>query len=302
MTVRAIIEIIRMGRFSFLAGGFLLFCTGALVAVLHGAPPDPVAFCGGYAAFGLVHLSVSYSNDYFDRISDRRGVRTMISGGSGVLVARPGLSPVALALALALNGLALAAAAALAVLGIVPPVFVGMVGAGALLGWWYSAPPLRLVARGLGEASTAVALGVLIPATGYLVMAGRLDPALLPLLFPLLCYGMVFILSVEVPDMEADRASGKRTFVVRYGINSSFLLIAACAIAASLFFALFPWHGGDVPVPPVLSLLMLGTATAGVLLPCTTRACLVRRSAANLVALNAFVLFADLSLLVRIAG
>ena len=109
----------------------------------------------------------------------------------------------------------------LAVAGIVTPVFAGMVGLGALLGWWYSAPPLRLVARGLGEASTAATLGMLIPATGYQVMADRINPALLPFLFPLLCYGMIFILSVELPDMEGDRLSGKRTFVVRYGRKAS---------------------------------------------------------------------------------
>ena len=290
-----------MGRLPFLAGGFLLFCMGALAAVVHGALPDPVAFCAGYAAFGLVHLSVSYSNEYFDRISDRAGSRTLISGGSGMLVLHAEMATPALKLALTPNALALALATGLAVAGIVTPVFACMVGLGALLGWWYSAPPLRLVARGLGEASTAATLGMLIPATGYQVMADRINPALLPFLFPLLCYGMIFILSVELPDMEGDRLSGKRTFVVRYGRKASVWAIFGCAAAASLFYGLFPWEGGDSVIPAALSLIMLGTGAAGVLLPCESRKCLVRRSTANLTALNAFVLLANLLLLAGIA-
>jgi 1,4-dihydroxy-2-naphthoate octaprenyltransferase len=302
MTVRTIPLLIRMGRLPFLAGGFLLFSLGALAAVSRGAPPESAVFWAGYAAFGLVHLSVSYSNEYFDRMSDRAGVRTMISGGSGVLVAHPELAPAALNIAIALTALALALAAGLAVLGTVPAAFAGMVFLGALLGWCYSAPPLRLVARGLGEASTAVTLGALIPAAGYLVMAGPPDPVLLPLLFPLLCYGMVFILSVELPDMEGDRVSGKQTFVVRHGRTPSLWVISGCAAAATCFFAVAGWLGGGGHLPAALSLLVLGTVAAGAMIPSSTRAGLVRRAAANLAALNAFVILADLALLARIAG
>ncbi|MDG6257566.1 MAG: prenyltransferase [Methanomicrobiaceae archaeon] len=302
MAAEFVCRMLRMGRLPFLLGGFLLFCMGALAAVQMGASPDPVAFWTGYTAFGLVHLSVSYSNEYFDRIPDRAGSRTLISGGSGMLVHHPELAPAALKLALVLNALALTLAASLAVAGIVSPLFISMVGLGALLGWWYSAPPLRLVGRGLGEVSTAVTLGALIPATGYLVMAHRFDPALIPFLVPLLCYGMIFILSVELPDMEGDRLGGKRTFVVRYGRKSSGWVIAGCAAAASLFYALFPWERGDFGILAALSLLIMGTAGAGVLLPCESRRCLVCRAAANLAALNAFVLLANLFLLAGIAS
>lgn len=302
VAVRTLLRVIRMGRLPFLAGGFLLFFMGALAAVWRGAPFDPATFGAGYAAFALVHLSVSYSNEYFDRESDRAGARTVFSGGSGVLVAHPKLAPAALAMALALNALALGLAASLAALGIVSAAFAGMVVLGALLGWCYSAPPVRLVARGLGEVSTAVTLGALIPAAGYLLMAGRPDPVLLPLLVPLLCYGTVFILSVELPDMEGDRAGGKQTFVVRHGRMASLRVIAGCAAAATCLFAFAGWQGGGVLLPAALSLLVLGTGAAGALIPCSTRAGLVRRAAANLAALNAFAILADLWLLARVAG
>jgi 1,4-dihydroxy-2-naphthoate octaprenyltransferase len=38
---------------------------------------------------------------------------------------------------------------------------------GNLVGWFYSAPPLRLAYRGLGEFSTAATVGFLVPAMGY---------------------------------------------------------------------------------------------------------------------------------------
>ena len=91
--------LIRTGRFPFLAAGFLLYLTGALFAVRTGTPFSLFSFLAGYLVCGSAHLSVSYSNDYFDRHTDDPSKRTAFSGGSGILVEHPGLAPAALACA-----------------------------------------------------------------------------------------------------------------------------------------------------------------------------------------------------------
>ena len=75
--------LIRTGRFNFLAAGFLLYLTGTLYAVRTGTPFLLLSFLVGYLVCGSAHLSVSYSNDYFDRHTDDPDKRTAFSGGSG---------------------------------------------------------------------------------------------------------------------------------------------------------------------------------------------------------------------------
>lgn len=83
MDTRALAEFIRLGRFPFLISGFIPFAAGALLALLLGARFTPVQFVFGYAAMAAAHLSVHYSNDYFDADADRFVETTAISGGAG---------------------------------------------------------------------------------------------------------------------------------------------------------------------------------------------------------------------------
>jgi 1,4-dihydroxy-2-naphthoate octaprenyltransferase len=100
------------------------------------------------------------------------------------------------------------------------------------LSWFYSAPPLRLHSRGLGELTIAVVVAGLTPLVGFYLQAGRL--ALLPFLavLPLGALQFAQALAIEIPDREGDAAVGKRTLVVRLGrARSARLLIAAMAMA-----------------------------------------------------------------------
>jgi len=90
---------------------------------------------------------------------------------------------------------------------------------GILLGVLYSLGPVKLASVGLGEATIAIAFG-LLPVTGAAWLQGApIDAALI--LFSVAIGGWVenVLLINEVPDMEADGASGKRTFPVRFGLG-----------------------------------------------------------------------------------
>jgi 1,4-dihydroxy-2-naphthoate octaprenyltransferase len=132
-------------------------------------------------------------------------------------VEHPGLAPAALACAVLLTLISLVTTVILIALWDYSPFILLFVGAGLFSGWAYSAPPLRIVDRGLGELATMAAFGFFLPCSGYLFLAGGLDPAVLPLVIPLLFLGLFFIVSVELPDAGTDRYTGKQTLVVRFG-------------------------------------------------------------------------------------
>jgi len=254
----------RMGRFPFLVGGLFLYLMGCLCAALAGFPLSLTRILLGYAILGPAHLSVHYSNDYFDAEGDRLGTPTGISGGTGVLVARPDLRPPAKAPALALIGISLAMAVLASLTVLRTPLVLLFAVLGNAIGWYYSAPPVRLSSRGLGEPATALAFGFLIPGMGYLAVSGGLGLPFLAFSAPLLLLGIAFILTVEVPDAEADARSGKRTFVVRRGTLSSLRVILAASLAASLFYLVatglfspgMPWgsllFASLIPLTPAL--------------------------------------------------
>ena len=73
--------ILRLARLHFLIPGFMLYLMGYLLALLSGVDYDFSKFGFGYLIFGTAHLSLSFSNDYFDREADRNSVKTAFSGG-----------------------------------------------------------------------------------------------------------------------------------------------------------------------------------------------------------------------------
>lgn len=211
--------LLRLGRPLFLAGGFLFFALGVTIALSEGfAMVWPVYFWG-QVAVTAAQLMTHFSNDYFDLAADRLNADrpSRWSGGSRVLA--DDLLPPRAALGAA-TAMALVSLVAIAVLALVyrqPGWQIALLLAGLLLAWEYSAPPLRLNGRGLGEAAAALIVPVLTPLTGYALAAGR--PGVLPLLaiFPLACHQAAMILVINCPDAPSDWAAGKMTLVARLG-------------------------------------------------------------------------------------
>jgi 1,4-dihydroxy-2-naphthoate polyprenyltransferase len=183
-----------------------------------------------------IHLGLNVANDVFDTTSgaDAANVNpTQFSGGSRVV--HYGL--------LSLRDITLLSAAFYAVgigIGLYLCATRGwdlfwLGAAGALLSVFYTAPPLRLVHRGLGEIDVFLGFGPIMALGAYYVQAQEYD------LEPLLASIPVGILIAlvlyvnEVPDRPADAASGKRTLPVRFSKDTIVKLYAA---AVGLTFAL----------------------------------------------------------------
>ncbi len=231
-----IIRIIKLGRIHFVFGGFLLYCLGALYATVTGSELLWARFLLGYAVLFPAHLSVSYSNDYFDYRADRYNKSTLFSGGSGILVDFPELRTFSRNFSISLIILSIILAIVFVTLFSFSLIFLAFVIFGNLLGWFYSAPPIRLVYRKMGEMATVLTMGFLLPGMGYFVIKATFDLSFLIFAIPLMIYGMFFILSVEMPDMEGDRLGNKQTMIVRKGRAFGFTVMALCLIVCTLYY------------------------------------------------------------------
>ena len=169
--------------------------------------------------FALVaHAGINVLNDYYDALngSDAANSERLFpfTGGSrfiqnGVLGQRAaGFFGYALLASVVPAGLWLAWSSADGL------IFIGL--AGLFVGWAYSAPPLKFMSRGLGEA--AVACGWLIAVVGAdYVQRGAFSatPFIAGLPYALHVANVLFI--NQFPDYRADAAAGKRNWVVRLG-------------------------------------------------------------------------------------
>jgi 1,4-dihydroxy-2-naphthoate octaprenyltransferase len=260
-------RLLRLARPQFLIAGILLYLFGALWAVLLGAPLAWPRLLLGYLIVMPAHLSVSFSNDYFDTEVDGYGTPSPFTGGSGILVQYPELRPTARRIAIGLIFCSLALGLLFMALHPEPTWFLALVLAGGLAGWFYSAPPLSLSYRGLGEITNALVGGLLVPALGYLVMAGSLTAEGLIFTIPLTLYGLAFIISVEIPDVEADLLGGKNTLVSRKGRRFGFVAVGLFMLAAAAYFVgLQGLRAGVYPVDfRVLILLSCVPLSTGIL-------------------------------------
>lgn len=242
-------DLLLLGRFHFPFGGLLLYAFGVLIAWRFGAAVDLPRVVLAYLVMLPGHLSVSYSNDAFDLEADRSNTPTLFSGGSGVLVRRPELRGAAIAVALGLIAVSLVLAVVFSTVHGVDWRFLALVVVGNAVGWFYTAPPLRLIYRGYGEIATAMTVGVLVPVVGYTATGAPLESELLWLAPMSLAYGVLFVFGVQLPDREADAAFGKPNWTARMRPDVAVAAMTGLCVFATL------WLTGAA--------LVLGTVTVG---------------------------------------
>ena len=190
-------------------------------------------------AFALVaHAGINVLNDYYDALngSDAANAerRFPYTGGSrfiqnGVLSLRAtGVFGYALLAAVVPAGLWLAQRSAPGLL------WIGL--AGLAIGWAYSAPPCKLMSRGLGEAAVACGWLIVVLGADY-VQRGAFSatPLAAGLSYALHVANLLFV--NQFPDVNADAAAGKRNLVVRLGPQRARWLYPAILAAACLWLA-----------------------------------------------------------------
>jgi 1,4-dihydroxy-2-naphthoate polyprenyltransferase len=225
-------HLVLAARVYFLGGGVIVYSLGATVAWHEAGVLSVVPLLLGLLTGLLVQLMTNYLNEYWDGAGDALiHQRTLFSGGSGILSAGV-LS--ARTLYLAAMSCAQGAVLLTVVLGFVTHLswFSLLVIALTLLGGMaYSQPPLRLVARGVGEFSAAVIVGFLAPLVAYSLQLGFPSPLFVGVCLSAVIMQFAMLLAIEFPDYEADRATAKGNLVVRLGPRRAARLHAVALLA-----------------------------------------------------------------------
>lgn len=206
------------------------FLTAAVMPVLIGLAAvslqAPINWLGALLTLlGAVvaHAGINVLNDVYDERAGCDGINAdrvfPFTGGSRII--QNGVLSVA---AMARFGWLLLAATVLIGLALTRQAGPGLLLIGAVglfIGWAYSAPPLRLSARGLGELSVGLGFGLVIPLGTAYVQLGRFDIATLWAGLPFAFLIALVLYINQFPDLSADAASGKRNWVVRLGAQDA---------------------------------------------------------------------------------
>jgi 1,4-dihydroxy-2-naphthoate octaprenyltransferase len=127
------------------------------------------------------------------------------------------------------------------------------------LGYLYTAPPIRLVHRGLGELAVGLGFGPVVVMGSFWVQTQSWSNRALFASLPvgLLIAAVLFI--NEIPDRYWDTKAGKRTLVTRVSPRTS--IAGYAVLMASAYLAIVAGVAlGALPLPTVLGLLTLPMA------------------------------------------
>ncbi|MHC4585667.1 MAG: 1,4-dihydroxy-2-naphthoate octaprenyltransferase [Planctomycetota bacterium] len=201
-------------------------------------------------AIMLLHAGANMANDYFDHLSGNDWANnnvTPFSGGSRSI--QDGIVSPRTELLAALVALAAGSAIGLIIVLLTKSLFILILGAiGLLGGFFYTAPPVKLGYRCVGECVIALLFGLLPVFGSYYLQTGTID--IIPLLPAAVIAVLIFLIILinEFPDLAADASVNKKTLIVRLGVPASvwiyrivlisgFIFAAAMLIYRTMFFA-----------------------------------------------------------------
>ncbi len=252
---------LRATRLPFLTATIVPVLLGILIAASDGAFDLLTAVLTVVGA-SFVQLAINVSNDVFDTAQgadDANVTPTQFSGGSRVI--QYGLVTFRQMATLATVFFVAAAAVGLVLLALRgSPALLAIGIVGFVVGLGYTAPPLKLVYRGLGEIAVAVGFGPLMLLGAYVVQTGgslSWEPFVASIPIAVLIALVLYV--NEIPDRRGDARAGKRTLPVRFSREAVVTGYRVATIAAygALVLGVV---AGLLPIPALLMLLTVPLA------------------------------------------
>jgi 1,4-dihydroxy-2-naphthoate octaprenyltransferase len=213
------------------ARGILPFLLGAVIAWSRGSAIDWAILLLSSLAVLCIMLMTFLVNEYYDYDTDVANKDYhLLSGGSRVLP----MGLIARRRAIIAAYIFLAAAGGI---GLVlyfhfktGPLTIPLGAIAIVIGYCYTARPLQLSYRGLGEISIWFTCGWLATITGYYLQTGQLNTAATLASLPGGISVFLVILMNEIPDIKSDRASGKNNLAVKLGREKSGILYSVLLV------------------------------------------------------------------------
>lgn len=268
---------LELGRVRFLVYSPIAFAVGVTCATIsssidnidhnHSNIANPAAgftisvplFLLGQLFVSCTHMLTHFFNEYYDYEADQlHEFPSPWTGGSRVLVSGRVLPMTSFYLGCALSVVSLGLCAG------IPGVDAGtrlVMLVILIFSIGYSAPPLKLIARGLGEADVMLVLNLLVPLFGYMLFRNEEDygssPCLLWGVIPAALVEFVRMMVMNMADVVGDAQAGKLTLVVRLGLRRSAAWHMAGMVGAyASLSVLFLQSGKECNMVPVASFLL----------------------------------------------
>lgn len=244
--------ILKMMRAPFLSSIISPLVAGTLLAVLINNSINVLGFLFVLIMGIGLHIATNVYNDIYDTIqgTDKINVnRNEFSGGSGVLLDRPDLMPKMYNLAR--SGLVTALLATIALMFVVDRSFWiylwVLFGFSAFFSKFYTAAPIKVAYRGLGEISVWFAFGPM----AILIAAVSQNVGFHPTIIAAMPITGISTLSIlllgQMIDLDADKATGKLGVAARFGNRVTsyiYLAVQLILMANVAVLALFFIDGG----------------------------------------------------------
>ncbi len=195
---------------------------------------DALVFILALFATVCVHAACNVLNDVGDDSggTDKQNDDRIYPYTGGSRFIQTGIMSINEMARLGISLLALAAIAGLGLIALKGPMVLYFGLAGMALGVLYSLGPVRLSSLGIGETAVAIAFGVVPVAGAAWLQGAALDTQLLLFSVPVSAWVAAILLINEVPDIEPDGATGKRTLPVRLGLDGTALLYSLLHVGA----------------------------------------------------------------------
>jgi 1,4-dihydroxy-2-naphthoate octaprenyltransferase len=226
-------------RAPFFSASIIPVLLGAAVAYNETAALNLRFFLLTLLGILLLHAGTNVANDYFDHRSgcDPANIQFVrpFTGGSR-LIQKGLLSPKAvLTESIFLFAFGSLIGLYLAFQVGYPVLILGAIG--VFCGYFYSAPPLKLADRGVGELLIALNFGTLVTLGSNYVQTQKfaLSAALASIPIAVLIGAVIYI--NEFPDAAADASCGKRTLVVRLGKEKASRVFTYVLLSPYIFIA-----------------------------------------------------------------
>lgn len=227
------LTLLRMTRPGFLVITVVACVLGMACALAGGAEPNLYKALATVLLATMAHAAANVLNDYHDALNGADAANTQgmfpFSGGSRMIQNGTVDLHTTRQVAWSLLGLVTLGGSGLVLYSGEGLLIIGM--AGLVLGWAYSATPLQLMSRGLGELAVAVVWGLMVLGADY-VLRGHFAaaPAITAVGYGLLIANILLVNGF--PDAASDAQVGKRTLVVLLGPQRAALLYTGLVLLA----------------------------------------------------------------------
>ena len=265
---------LRVIRLQFYPMTLITYSVGAPLAARISGGFDPLVYGLGYLFLFLTEVATVLTNEYYDYNSDSANRNAgPFTGGSRILVnGRLSFREVRAGIIVALSAATLCGLPLLLTIfqrQQAPVTAIVLLLIGIVLGMAYTAPPLKLSHRGLGELVVGLANGPYVVLCGFVFQSGVwLHPQ--PWIFSVpIMFAIISAITLSgIPDFEADRGGSKTTLAVLMGPQAAaWVSIVSVAIACAA--GLLLWFTGSLTGPT--GTLILGAVPHAIILMVSIR-------------------------------